>query len=242
MPRPCCVSRAVCGGPSRPAVPYPRSLKHHSTRFVPSASSVRLPFWYSPRALCVCVRLHSRGVRFPPSPPLGGVAHAPRVVPALGAGRAVPRSPYPSACPAPVPCSVWRAWGGGGPVPFPPYLAWGCAPPFGVGLRVRGVPAPGGGVGGGGRPVRRAPSLCGRGGQWGGGSLCLVPSLCLPWAGNKAVVTGVVLVMEGVAPIPLRFVLKPVRTPVAILGSLGVCIYVPASRHWLISYSPIHLT
>ena len=36
--------------------------------------------------------------------------------------------------------------------------------------------------------------------------------------------------------------LKPVRTPVAILGSLGVCIYVSASRHWLISYSPIHLT
>ena len=35
--------------------------------------------------------------------------------------------------------------------------------------------------------------------------------------------------------------LKPVQTPVAILGSLGVCIYVPASRHWLISYSPIHL-
>ena len=30
--------------------------------------------------------------------------------------------------------------------------------------------------------------------------------------------------------------------PVAILGSLGVCIYVRASRHWLISYSPIHLT
>ena len=37
-------------------------------------------------------------------------------------------------------------------------------------------------------------------------------------------------------------ILKPVRTPVAILGSLGVCIYGPASRHWLISYSPIHLT
>ena len=35
---------------------------------------------------------------------------------------------------------------------------------------------------------------------------------------------------------------KPVRTPVAIFGSLGVCIYVLASRHWLISYSPIHLT
>ena len=38
-----------------------------------------------------------------------------------------------------------------------------------------------------------------------------------------------------------KLLLKPVRTPVAILGSLGVCIYVPASRHWLISYSPIHL-
>ena len=36
--------------------------------------------------------------------------------------------------------------------------------------------------------------------------------------------------------------LKPVRTPVAILGSLRVCIYVPASRHWLISYSPINLS
>ena len=30
--------------------------------------------------------------------------------------------------------------------------------------------------------------------------------------------------------------------PMAIFGSLGVCIYVPASCHWLISYSPIHLT
>ena len=50
--------------------------------------------------------------RRPLPPPLGGVACAPRVVPALGAGRAVPRGPCPSACPAPVPCSVWRAWGG----------------------------------------------------------------------------------------------------------------------------------
>ena len=64
--------------------------------------------------------------RRPPPPLLGGVAYAPRAVPALGAGRAVPRGPCPSACPAPVPCSVWRAWGGGGPVPVPPYLAWGC--------------------------------------------------------------------------------------------------------------------
>ena len=40
----------------------------------------------------------------------------------------------------------------------------------------------------------------------------------------------------------LRRGVKPVRTPVAIFRSLGVCNYVPASRHWLISYSPIHLT
>ena len=39
-----------------------------------------------------------------------------------------------------------------------------------------------------------------------------------------------------------KTVVKPVRIPVAIFGSLGVCIYVPASRHWLISYCPIHLT
>ena len=36
--------------------------------------------------------------------------------------------------------------------------------------------------------------------------------------------------------------LKPVQTSVAIFGSLGVCIYGLASRHWLISCSPIHLT
>ena len=46
----------------------------------------------------------------------------------------------------------------------------------------------------------------------------------------------------AMSPGSARMVLKPVRTPVAILGSLGVCIYVLASRHWLISYSPIHLT
>ena len=49
------------------------------------------------------------------------------------------------------------------------------------------------------------------------------------------------LVADSDVPRCESYVLKPVRTPVAILGSLGVCIYVPASRHWLISYSPIHL-
>ena len=58
--------------------------------------------------------------RCPLPPPLGGVACASRVVPALGAGRAVPRGPCPSTCPAPVPCSVWRAWGGAVRSRFPP--------------------------------------------------------------------------------------------------------------------------
>ena len=40
----------------------------------------------------------------------------------------------------------------------------------------------------------------------------------------------------------LRRGVKPVGTPVAIFGSLGVCIYGPASRHGLTSHSSIHLT
>ena len=110
------VSRVACGGPSHPGVPYPRSLVRHSMWSVRSARSVRLPFRWSPRVLFVCVRSRSRGVRSP----LGGVARASRVVPALGAGRAVPCGPCPSACPAPVPCSVWCAWGGVVRSRFPP--------------------------------------------------------------------------------------------------------------------------
>ena len=60
--------------------------------------------------------------RRPLPPPLGGVACAPCAVPALSAGRAVPRGPCPSACPAPVPCSMLRSFGGvrsgpGSPLP-----------------------------------------------------------------------------------------------------------------------------
>ena len=58
--------------------------------------------------------------RRPLPSPLGVVVCAPRAAPALGTGRAVPRGPCPSACPAPVPCSVWRAWGGGVRSRFPP--------------------------------------------------------------------------------------------------------------------------
>ena len=64
--------------------------------------------------------------------------------------------------------------------------------------------------------MRRFLRLCGRGGACrAGGSLCLFPSLCLPWAGNKAGVTGVVLSMGGVAPHT-----TPVRVHPASLGTI----------------------
>ena len=83
--------------------------------------------------LCVCALALPRRPRPPPPPPLVGVARAPHTVPALGAGRAVPRGPCPSTCPAPVPRSVWFVFfgRGGGPVPFPRYLARGCVLPVG---------------------------------------------------------------------------------------------------------------
>ena len=214
--------------------------------------------------------------RCPLPPPLGGVACAPRVVAALGAGRAVPRGPCPSACPAPVPCSVWRVWGGAVRSRFPP--TWlgvvgvaagrprgGCllplrgasgvmrspspnCPPTGravgvrnprvvrAGVRVWGlcsVPSAGtpcggcaprggsvafmcwgAGWGGGGR-APYPPVVRPGGGLLGGGSLPLIPSLCLPWPGNKAGVTGVVLSMGGVAPHT-----TPVRAHQASLGTI----------------------
>ena len=102
---PRCVWRAVPSGcplPSLAGTPFHavcafRALGPVALLVVPAC-----PFHVCARAL----------PRRPLPPPLGGVACAPRVVPALGAGRAVPRCLCPSACPASVPCSVWRAWGG----------------------------------------------------------------------------------------------------------------------------------
>ena len=116
-PSPPRVARVACGGPSRPGVPYPRSLVRHSTQSVRSARSVRLPFWWSPRVPFVCVRSRSRGVR-PPLPwvvwrahlawsrhwalvgPFDVVRAPPRVLPrslapsgVLGGGRPGPGSP-----------------------------------------------------------------------------------------------------------------------------------------------------
>ena len=66
-------------------------------------------------------------------------------------------------------------------------------------------------------------------GTWGGG---LEPIGVLP-SSLQRLLSGYNALRRG---------LKPVRTTVVIFGSLGVCIYGPASRHWLISSSLIHLT
>ena len=137
---PCCMWRAVPSGcplPSLAGTPFRavcafRTLGPVALLVVPAC----------PLRVCA-LALPQR----PLPPPLGGVACAPRVVPALGAGRAVPRGPCPSACPAPVPCSVWRAWGGGVRSRFPP--TW---------LRVVGVAV--------GRPRGGVPSTVARG-VWG---------------------------------------------------------------------------
>ena len=100
--------------------------------------------------------------RLPP-PPVGGVACAPRAVPALGAGRAVPRGLSPSACPAPVPCSVWRAWGGAVRSRFPPTWLGVVRPPRGGSVAF----------------------VC-RGAGWGGGGLCAVPPVCAAGGGSRA--------------------------------------------------------
>ena len=99
--------------------------------------------------------------RRPLPPLLGGVACAPRAVLALGVGRAVPRGPCPSVCPAPVPCSVWRAWGGAVRSRFPP--TW---------LGVVGVAV--------GRPRGGVPSTVARG-VWG--QALTLPRLPAHWAG-----------------------------------------------------------
>ena len=83
-----------------------------------------------PRVSFVCVCARALTAFAPPPPPRVAVARAPRAVPLLGAGRAVPRGPCPSACPAPVPCSVWLAWGGG--------AAWSRVPLPGLELRAPG--------------------------------------------------------------------------------------------------------
>ena len=158
-------SCAVRGGPSRLGVPFPRLLVRHSMRSVRSAGSVRLPFWYSPRVLCFCVRSRSRGVRAPPPLPLPvwcahftrsrcralvGPFHSFRTPP-----RFLPRSRAPF--------GLFVFWGGGSPVPFPPYLASGCVPPVGGACASGAFPRWGVGWGGGTSSVPFPPVCAARG-------------------------------------------------------------------------------
>ena len=115
-PRPACSALRVAGRPVRVSLTLARWYAIPRGLCVPRARS-GCPSG-SPRVSLSCVCARALAVSAPP--PLGGVACAPRVAPALGAGRAVPRGPCPSACPVPVPCSVWRAWGGAVRSRFPP--------------------------------------------------------------------------------------------------------------------------
>ena len=185
-PRPACSALRVAGRPFRVSLTLARWYAIPRGLCVPRARS-GCPSC-SPRVSLSCVCARALAVSAPP--PLGGVACAPRVVPALGAGRAVPRGPCPSACPVPVPCSVWRPRGGGGPVPVPPYFAWGCggggrASPGGVPSTVAR------GVWGHALPLPRLPAhwagcrgprstCCGRGRAGVGALLCPLGRHALP--------------------------------------------------------------
>ena len=130
--RPACPALRVAGRPVRVSLTLarwyaiPRGLCSPRARSGCPSGSPRVPF------ACVCARAPAASA----PPPLGGVACAPRAVPALGAGRAVTRGPCPSACPAPVPSSVWRAWGGAVRSRFPPTWLWAVRHPGAVGAGV----------------------------------------------------------------------------------------------------------
>ena len=125
---------------------------------------------------CCEGRLGSGAPPPPTARPLGGLlGSATHVLWARACGCGGPTlSPWPAR-------PVGAACRGGGRGPSP-YLAWGSASPVG---RVRGVRVPGGGLrGGGGRPVRPAPRLCGRGGPVGRG-VALPRSVPLPSLGRQ---------------------------------------------------------
>ena len=139
--RPACPALRVAGRPVRLSLTLarwyaiPRGLCVPRARSGCPSVSPRVPF------ACVCARAPAASA---PPPFLGGVACAPRAVLALGAGRAVPRGPCPSACRAPVPCSVWRAWGGAVRSRFSPTWLGAVCPPWGGSSGGDGRSSPGG--------------------------------------------------------------------------------------------------
>ena len=180
----------------------------------------------------MCALALPRRPRSPPLPQLVWRAHFARarcwaLVGLFYSVRAL-RASYPG----PVLRLVCFLFWGGRPSPVSPLPGLGLCAPRGVGLRIWGVPAPGDGVGGGAACVPFPRSLR-PGGQFGWGSPCLGPSLCLPWAGNKTGVLDVAPAMEGVAPIPFRLVLacclgaRSARRP-GVLAPICLPVVVPA--------------
>ena len=136
--RPACPALPVAGRPVRVSLTLARRYAIPRGLGVPRAPVALLVVPACPLRVCA-LALPRRLL----PPPLGGVACAPRAVPALGAGRAVPCGPYPSACAAPVSCSVWRARGGAVRSWFLPtwlgvHALWGLRAGGVVGGRLRG--------------------------------------------------------------------------------------------------------
>ena len=139
--------------------------------------------------LSVCVLALSRRPRPPPLPGLVWCAHFARsrcwaLVGPVHAVRALPRVLPRSRAP------FGLFWGGAAQFCFPPtWLGAVCSCWGGSALPGRTDAGRLGGLGGR-RPAHCPPRCCGRGGQLGRGSPYLSPSLCLPWASNKAGVFG----------------------------------------------------
>ena len=223
-PRPECPALCVAGRPVRVLLVLARWYAIPCGLCVPRARS-GCPSGI-PRVSLVCVCARALGVRAPPPLPwLVWRAHFARSgCRALVGPFHSFRAPGPSLplLPCPCPCFLPRfhapfvlfcffffvcsLGGGAARFRFPPTWLGAVRPPWGGPARPGRSRAGrwGGGVGAACVPFPRSVRP---GGQWGWGSPCLGPSLCLSWAGNKAGVLDVALAMEGVAPIPFRFVL-----------------------------------
>ena len=115
----------------------------------------------------MCVRLRSRGVRVPPPPWVVWRAHLARsrrwaLVGPFHVVRAPPRVLPRSLAPSSV-------LGRGGPLPVPPHLAWGCAPPAGWVCASGAFLCRGEGLVGGGGPCAATPVCAARGASGAGG-------------------------------------------------------------------------
>ena len=180
--RPASPALCVAGRPVRVSLDFARWYATPCGLCVPRARS-GCPSG-SPRVSFVCVCARALAVSAPPRPPRAGVARAPRAVPVLGAGRAVPRGPCPSACPVSVLCPVWLAWGGSARSRFPPTWLGAVRSPWGVSARLSRSNA--GGWGEGGAACAPSPPLAWPGAPVGRG-VVLPQSVPLPSLGRQQI-------------------------------------------------------